>query len=79
MSDAAGELARKRVADGHGPATWRTGRCPHCGLEITLGTFLSPPRYCPRCIGRRRRIAELEWFPVDLADVDASRPSSAEL
>jgi hypothetical protein len=79
MSDPAGELARERVADGHRPARWMTGRCPHCALEITLGAFLSPPRYCPRCIARRRRIGVLEWFPVDQADADASRPGSAEL
>jgi hypothetical protein len=35
-------------------------RCPSCGLVLAPRTALLVPRYCPRCLARRRSAMELE-------------------
>jgi hypothetical protein len=48
----------------HGPNNNAYGdevvRCPACGLELPRAILM--PRYCPRCVARRRRLVKLQSY-----------------
>jgi hypothetical protein len=39
--------------------TTSMSECPCCGLALSTRAALLPPRHCPRCLVRRRRLVEL--------------------
>ena len=76
-SAAASTLLAAASRPARGAAVAAVARCDRCGLVVTSRTAALAPRYCPRCLARRRSAVRLE--PFQHAGVDGVARARLEL